>query len=73
MVNKTQCHLNHWTQWTIAEITFVEQHYSQLSAREIGEQLGWSANGVARISFRGITSCLGFGMTMKSGCYRQCR
>lgn len=33
MVNKTQCHLNHWTQWTIAEITFVEQHYSQLSAR----------------------------------------
>ena len=49
MVNKTQRHRNHQTQWTIAEITFVEQHYGQLSAREIGERLGRSANGVARI------------------------
>lgn len=41
-VDKTQRHGNHWTQWTIAEITFVEQHYGQLSAREIGERLGRS-------------------------------
>ncbi|HFQ9142010.1 TPA: sigma factor-like helix-turn-helix DNA-binding protein [Enterobacter cancerogenus] len=49
MVDKTQRHRNHWTPWTVAEITFVEQLYGQLSAREIGEQLGRSANGVARI------------------------
>lgn len=49
MVDKTQHHLNHQTQWTVAEIKFVEQHYGQLSAREIGELLGRSANGVARI------------------------
>ncbi|WP_233628684.1 hypothetical protein [Citrobacter amalonaticus] len=49
MVDKTQRHLNHQTQWTVAEIKFVEQHYGQLSAREIGELLGRSANGVARI------------------------
>jgi len=41
---------NNWVQWTVDEITFVEQHYGQLSAREIGEQLGRSANGVARIA-----------------------
>lgn len=49
MVDKTQRHRNNWTQWTVAEITFVEQHYGQLSAREIGERIGRSANGVARI------------------------
>lgn len=49
-VDKTQRHRNHRTQWTVAEITFVEQHYGQLSAREIGERLGRSANGVARIA-----------------------
>lgn len=49
MVDKTQRHRNHWTKWTVAEITFVEQHYGQLSAREIGERLGRSAHGVARI------------------------
>lgn len=49
MVDKTQRHRNHWTPWSVAEITFVEQHYGQLSAREIGERLGRSANGVARI------------------------
>lgn len=49
MADKTQRHRNHQTQWTVAEITFVEQHYGQLSAREIGERLGRSANGVARI------------------------
>lgn len=48
-MGKTQRHRNHRTQWTSTEITFVEQHYGQLSAREIGEQLGRSANGVARI------------------------
>ncbi|WP_258316783.1 hypothetical protein [Klebsiella variicola] len=48
-VGKTQRHRNHRTQWTATEITFVEQHYGQLSAREIGERLGRSANGVARI------------------------
>ncbi|SCC54946.1 hypothetical protein GA0061070_103618 [Kosakonia oryziphila] len=62
MVDKTQRHLNHRTRWTIAEITFVEQHYGQLSAREIGERLGRSANGVARIVqlsglSRGVSSC----------------
>ncbi|MEZ7799315.1 hypothetical protein ABUS55_22505 [Citrobacter pasteurii] len=41
---------NHWVQWTVDEITFVEQHYDQLFAREIGERLGRSANGVARIA-----------------------
>lgn len=50
MVDKTQRHRNHWTPWSVAEITFVEQHYGQLSAREIGERLGRSANGVARIA-----------------------
>lgn len=48
-VGKTQRHRNHRTQWTATEIMFVEQHYGQLSAREIGERLGRSANGVARI------------------------
>ncbi len=48
-VGKTQRHRNHRTQWTATEITFVEQHYGQLSAREIGERLGRSAHGVARI------------------------
>ncbi len=36
MVDKTQHYRNHWAQWTVAEITFVEQHYGQLSARETG-------------------------------------
>lgn len=49
MVDKTQRHRNHWAPWSVAEITFVEQHYGQLSAREIGERLGRSTNGVARI------------------------
>lgn len=49
MVDKTQRHRNHRTQWTVAEITFVEQHYGQLSARELGERIGRSANGLARI------------------------
>ena len=49
MVDKTQRHQNHQAQWTVAEITFVEQHDGQLSAREIGERPGRSANGVARI------------------------
>lgn len=35
MLDKTQRHRNHWTQWTVADITFVEQHYGHLSAREI--------------------------------------
>lgn len=48
-VGKTQRYRNHRTQWTATEITFVEQHYGQLSAREIGERLGRSAHGVARI------------------------
>jgi len=48
-VGKTQRHRNHRTQWTSTEIMFVEQHYGQLSAREIGERLGRSAHGVARI------------------------
>jgi hypothetical protein len=48
-VGKTQRHRNHRTQWTATEITFVEQHYGQLSARKIGVRLGRSAHGVARI------------------------
>ncbi|HIA5770778.1 TPA: hypothetical protein ACYZ19_001884 [Escherichia coli] len=48
-VGKTQRHRNHRTQWTTTEITFVEQHYGQLSARKIGVRLGRSAHGVARI------------------------
>ena len=36
MVDKTQHYRNHRAQWTVAEITFVEQHYGQLSARETG-------------------------------------
>ncbi|MBH2847000.1 hypothetical protein I6U52_25250 [Serratia marcescens] len=43
MVDKTQRHRNHWTQWTVAEITFVGQHYVQFSATEIGEKLGRTA------------------------------
>lgn len=39
MVDKTQHHRNHQTRSTVAKITFVEQHYGQLSAREIGERL----------------------------------
>lgn len=45
-VGKTQRHRNHRT---ATEITFVEQRYGQLSAREIGKRLGRSAHGVARI------------------------
>lgn len=48
-VGKTQRHRNHRTQGTATEITFVEQHYGQLSARKIGVRLGRSAHGVARI------------------------
>lgn len=48
-VGKTQRYRNHRTQWTATEITFVERHYGQQSAREIGERLGRSAHGVARI------------------------
>lgn len=48
-VGKTQRYRNHRTQWTAIEITFVERHYGQQSAREIGERLGRSAHGVARI------------------------
>lgn len=50
MPDKKGAPRNHWVQWTVDEITFVEQHYGQLSAREIGERLGRSANGVARIA-----------------------
>ena len=49
MSDKKGAPRNHWVQWTVDEITFVEQHYGQLSAREIGERIGRSANGVARI------------------------
>lgn len=49
MSDKKGAPRNYWVQWTVDEITFVEQHYGQLSAREIGERLGRSANGVARI------------------------
>ncbi|WP_267432448.1 hypothetical protein [Erwinia psidii] len=49
MSDKKGAPRNHWVQWTVDEITFVEQHYGQLSAREIGERLDRSANGVARI------------------------
>ncbi|SUF62168.1 Uncharacterised protein [Salmonella enterica] len=45
MSDKKGAPRNHWAQWTVDEITFVEQHYGQLSAREIGERLGRSANG----------------------------
>ncbi len=42
MVDKTQRHRNHQAQWTVAEIIFVEQHYGQLSAREMaGLPVGW--------------------------------
>lgn len=37
MVDKTQHYRNHWAQWTVAEITFVEQHYGQLDVRFSGE------------------------------------
>lgn len=55
-MNKTQRHRNHWTQWTIAELTFVEQHYRQLSVAEIGEKLGRSTSAViAKASRLGLT------------------
>lgn len=55
-VGKTQRHRNHWAQWTIAELTFVEQHYGQLSATEIGEKLGRTAGAViAKASLLGVT------------------
>lgn len=40
----------HRSPWMINEIEFVEKHYGSQSAREIGEKLGRSANGVARIA-----------------------
>lgn len=48
-VNKTQRHRNHWAQWTIAELTFVEQHYGQFSVAEIGEKLGGSVSAVRAV------------------------
>lgn len=48
MVDKTQRYRNHRTPWTIAEITFVGQHYGQLSAVEIGEKLGRTASAIIR-------------------------
>lgn len=54
--DKTQRNRNHWTQWTIAELTYVEQHYGRLPAREIGETLGRTAGAViARASLLGVT------------------
>lgn len=47
MSDKKGAPRNHWVQWTVDEITFVEQHYGQLSAREIGERLGRSVPGYA--------------------------
>lgn len=56
MVGKTRCHRNHRAQWTIDEITFVEQHYRQLSAADIGETLGRTASAVIRqASLLGVT------------------
>ncbi|WPA29262.1 hypothetical protein R1Q26_05960 [Klebsiella quasipneumoniae] len=58
MVDKTQRHRNHWTQWTIDELTFVEQNYGQLSATEIGGKLGRTAGAViAKASLLGLTDC----------------
>jgi len=52
-VDKTQWHRNHWT---IAELTFVEQHYGQLSVAEIGEKLDRTANAViTKASLLGLT------------------
>lgn len=57
-VDKTQRHRNHWAQWTIAELTFVEQHYGQLPVAEIGEKLGRTASAViAKASLLGLTDC----------------
>ena len=54
--DKTQRHRNHWAQWTIAELTFVEQHYGQLSVAEIGEKLGRTTSAViAKASLLGLT------------------
>lgn len=49
MVKNTSRPRNHRTQWTLAEIAYVEEHYGRLSVHEIGEALGRSANGVNRI------------------------
>ncbi len=39
-------HRNHYVQWTLAEIAFVEKHYGKLPAREIATTLG---RGVAAV------------------------
>lgn len=55
-VDKVQRHWNHWIQWTIAELTFVEQHYGQLSLAEIGEKLGRTVSAViVKASLLGLT------------------
>ena len=55
-VGKTQRHRNRWAQWTIAELSFVEQHYGQLSVAEIGEKLGRTVSAViAKASLLGLT------------------
>jgi len=51
MPDETRHHRNHRSPWTLAEIEFVEKHYGSLSAREIGEKLGRSVNGVNRIVY----------------------
>ena len=56
MVDKTRCHRNHRARWTIADITFVEQYYRQLSAADIGESLGRTASAVImQASLLGLT------------------
>lgn len=51
MADNTLCYRNHRMHWTIAEINFVEQHYGQISAAEIGETLGRTASAVIRQAF----------------------
>lgn len=54
--DKTKRHRNHRAVWTLADITFVEQHYGQLSPVEIGEKLGRTASAVIRqASLQGVT------------------
>ncbi|HAT1619102.1 TPA: hypothetical protein I8Y04_000747 [Raoultella planticola] len=58
MADNTRPHRNHRTQWTIAEITFVEQHHGRLSASEIGEKIGRTTGAVVRqASLLGLTDC----------------
>lgn len=54
--DETKRHRNHRAVWTLADITFVEQHYGQLSAVEIGEKLGRTASAIIRqASLLGVT------------------